>query len=425
MMIFFAIMIATGVIFGTGAVVVDAGYGLGQQAAMQNAADAGALAGAELMARNITSSPTGAVYQVGDAAVQAQALQFATANSTQTTPTIAVTYLNCATPPTATSPVAPNTSTAAICAVHVVSTVTYPALLARAIGVTTEVATASATAQIMPTAPPTVHGDVWPITHREQPGDDPSCFVPNPAPSCTTFFWGDKLAQIGSFKEAVDMSRYSALGVNPANTEQLFDPDMTTTPRRDLNCLLFPAPFNQTCYDNGYQGSHTKADVQYWTTNGWQGEISVPVDGDLKAPTDHRCDTYSTAASTCPNARLETNINGISAGDVRAGLTAAIMAGPIDPTCNCHSVTRTVIFWKYGEQNVNSNNIGSSWDDSVGDKSNSLVRVLVDKVRQFRFNEQGISSNNITGYFVGYYTPNGNSNGGTPNAIANTVKLVG
>jgi hypothetical protein len=215
---------------------------------------------------------------------------------------------------------------------------------------------------------------------------------------------------------------------------------MSASPKRiDQNCSAL-ALFNfQTCYDSqpppagpSTWGTNTKQDAYRWAVTGFKGQISVPVDGDLKAATDHRCDTYSTAAQTCPNARLETNINGISAGQMRTSLIQAIQAGPIDPLCNCHSVTKTVIFWKYGEQPASGNqidtttNIGSTWDDAIQstDQSNALKRVIVDKVRQFRFNEQGIGPNYITGYFVGYYTPNGTSTGGTPNAIANTVKLV-
>src|SRR5262245_49328248 len=53
MIVFVALLIGLGVLFGSQALVVDLGYSMGQQGVMQNSADAGALAAAKLLASSV------------------------------------------------------------------------------------------------------------------------------------------------------------------------------------------------------------------------------------------------------------------------------------------------------------------------------------------------------------------------------------
>ena len=73
MMVFFALLLGLGVLFGSGAMVVDLGYGMVQQGAMQNAADAGALAAGKLMAGSVSIDGSGnPVYVLTDNQVHQQ-----------------------------------------------------------------------------------------------------------------------------------------------------------------------------------------------------------------------------------------------------------------------------------------------------------------------------------------------------------------
>jgi hypothetical protein len=54
MIVFLALLLGFGVLFGSSALAVDLGYGMAQQGAMQNAADAGALAAGKLMAGSVS-----------------------------------------------------------------------------------------------------------------------------------------------------------------------------------------------------------------------------------------------------------------------------------------------------------------------------------------------------------------------------------
>jgi hypothetical protein len=438
---------------GVAAMVVDLGYGMVQQGVVQNAADAGALAAGRLMAGSVAlDASQKPVYALSDNLIHQQAADLADDNFVGAVAdnhrSLAVQYLQCDGSPAGTRSfthnsdpdlvvalvgsdkrmlAAPalqvplgNDSSAPICMVRVYAQESHPPFFARILGQTAnEQERAQATVRISPTAPPTVFTNLWPITHREDGNDKPCAFTLDA--TCPTAFWG-KQGDIGSFKEAVDMSRLSAIGSKP---EQLFAPNLVGWPRRDQDCKAasLESLFHlKPCYDETHPGTNTKDDAYFWATNGFGGQIYVPVDGDAKDP---RCADYAQAAPNCPNARLETNINGIGAGPMRTALLNAINTGPIDPTCNCPGVTRAVLFWKYGEKVDSSTNLGTSWDDigHPSDKSGGLNRVIIDKVRNFRFNTSTVGSNYITGYFVSFYT-NNPPQGGPPSSTANTVSLV-
>jgi hypothetical protein len=78
-----ALLMGLGVLFGSQALVVDLGYGMGQHGAMQNAADAGALAAGRLMAGSVSLDASNRpVYALSDNQVFERAAAFAGPNFT-------------------------------------------------------------------------------------------------------------------------------------------------------------------------------------------------------------------------------------------------------------------------------------------------------------------------------------------------------
>jgi hypothetical protein len=495
--VFVALLMGLGVLFGTQALVVDLGYGMAQHGAMQNAADAGALAAGRLMAGSVSLDTTNkAVYALSDNQVHQQVATLAGANFTGqwvtmprvptaadsgylpgthwlntltgaefelttispvtwTRPTathqIAVQYLPCpgqssGTPNfSATSDAdlvgdiaaqqgivgtrqtparandlgigsAPDWSWSnPICMLRVWTRESHPPLLASAIGRTTdEQELAQATVRIAPTTPPSVFTDVWPITHYDDPKkpDPPCAFEIN---GCDLPFWDSQ--GIGNFKMLVDMSRYSALG-GSGTREQLFAPNLTGTPRLDRNCPSLALFHFAPCYDSTWAGTHDKqTDLEHWLANGWNGQLYLPNESDPK------CTDPARIVQECPNSRLE-----VFGGDLGNNVAqpmndyVANHFDSIDPTCNCQSATVTVFFWRYGEQSINqTTNIGSVWN---GGNGNSIQRIIVEKVRRFRFNRSTIHSSSVSGYFVGFYSDSP-PQAGPPGSVANTVVLVG
>src|SRR5687767_6953749 len=63
--------------FGMASLVIDAGYGMGQVRAMQNGADAGAMAAAKLLAGSVVPSAGGVAFMVSNGAVHAKADEYA------------------------------------------------------------------------------------------------------------------------------------------------------------------------------------------------------------------------------------------------------------------------------------------------------------------------------------------------------------
>ena len=449
-LVFLALMMASGVFFGILALVVDLGYGMDQQGVMQNAADAGSLAAAQLMAGSVALNSAGQpVYAVSDNEVNSKAQQFVDYNKSSAK--TAVEYLGWSgtcvsfSPRTFTyasdpslipagavrsvSTAAASTSLNSIptntCGVRVFANVTYDSMFAAAppIGISTEGATASAAARIAPTSAPTTFGDVWPITHYEDPANpDPACAFE--IGGCALPFWDSH--GTANFKYLVDMSKRS--GLNTAR-DQLFAPNLGSSPLLTNDCATLSLFNFQPCYDPKHPGSNDKqADVNYWLANGWHGQIYVPVDPNDPTKDDTMCTNVSRVISSCPNSRLEMfggDLGNNAADPMRAYLNS-YPDQTLDPTCNCLSATVNVFFWRWGEQNIDvTTNIGSIWGNSSKDKSNNLQRMVVDKVRRFRFNAQTIGSSSVSGYFVGFYVPNGTPSYGAPSNTANTVILIG
>jgi hypothetical protein len=214
----------------------------------------------------------------------------------------------------------------------------------------------------------------------------------------------------------IDMSRYSAIG-GGGTREQLFAPNLSGSPRLDQSCSAL-ALFNlRPCYDTTHPGTNNKnVDEPYWLANGWKGQIYLPNEN------DPNCTDPTKIVQNCPNSRLE-----LFGGDLGNNMASAMDGyisnyGAPDPTCKCQGATVAVFFWRYGEQNINTTtNIGTVWNNG---NSNALQRIIIEKVRLFRFNTSTVQSSSVTGYFVGFYS-NNPPQSGPPSNIANTVTLVG
>jgi hypothetical protein len=452
-MVLLALLMGLGVLFGTQAVVVDMGYGMQQQGVMQNAADAGAMAVGRLMASSVSLDNSGnVVYALTDNQIHQQVADFADDNYgtglKSSTRAIAVQYLACpgsaeGTPNfTAKSDAnlvsslhgtrlsaskadnlgvgnAPDWNwSSSICMVRVWTRESHAPILAGIIGQTgSEQELAKATVRIAPTTQPTTFTDVWPITHFDDPSNpDPSCAFE--IPGCSVPFWGPQ--NLNNFKMLVDLSEYSAIG-GSGTREQLFAPNLTGSTRLDQNCSLLPLFGNTPCYDPTWPGTHSKqTDLGHWLTNGWNGHLYVPNESDPK------CTDPSRIVQQCPNSRLEM-FGGDLGSNISVPLDTYIANHPASPTCSCADVT--IFFWRYGEQSIDpGTNIGTVWNSQTkADKNSTPQRIIVEKVRRFRFSTTGINSknNSISGYFVGFYNPGGTPGDGPPNNLANTAILVG
>src|SRR5262249_24632876 len=140
MIIFFALMIVAGVIFGTGTVAVDLGHTMDQQTVMQNSADAGVLAAARLMAGSVTNGTSGPVFMVPRSQVYQTAKNIADANHSVAAPgvtyTLSLDYLDCSGCAVVVAPVFGTdgkteiafSGSPAICEVRATSSVEYPAM---------------------------------------------------------------------------------------------------------------------------------------------------------------------------------------------------------------------------------------------------------------------------------------------------------
>ena len=421
--VFVALLMGLGVLFGTQALVVDLGYGMGQQGAMQNSADAGALAAAKLLASSVgNGSPV--IYVVSDNQVNATAIQFATYNrvggSASATYQTAVEYLvwngtTCATnnPPVFTAAsdsglvtqqggsrnTAPPNQLGSVplgtCGVRVFARVTYGAMFARVspIGATSEGAMASGAARVFPTSPQTTFTNVWPITRWL---GAPGCSFTIGSPPCT--FWDSHGPPNGPFKLVVDMSRYSDLVYpNPLRPQHIDD------------------------YDHTYPGNSPlrQTDLGNWLTNGWHGQLNV---------SDSRCSVNSPAIlqfSNCTNSRLET-YNGTLGSNVGSAMQTYINAHAEGVDTSGQNlgnyVTMHVFLWRYGEANIDlTTDVASTlWTSGT---SSSVQRVILDQVRCFRFYDQTVSNSQASGYYVSCPSSNAPGNG-APSSVANTVALI-
>jgi hypothetical protein len=405
--IWVTLLIGLGVMFGMASLVTDVGYGMVQGRAMQNGADAGVIAGAKLMSESVAAAEGGGiVYAVSNGALHARVSDFAGDNRPAplggATYRVAVEYRPCPTqsPGAATwtadsdpgivSEVGgtPQADTslevpAWTCAIRVFARVTHNGLFSTAIGVGGMGETARATARIFPSTPPTVVGDVWPLTRWLCTGDDDldtknkdegktldddlagdddpdQCDddeldtngdgvidlpcrqnVGEGVRPCT--FWDANSAPGGSFKNYLDFSRFSGLakdvGIKRASMLEGW---------ADACDELAPdycAPAHQ--YDPAVTGSDPEAfpgnsdaggghndklvDVPYWIEHGFKGKVRVdPADCENvvnRTFSGGSPPSLVTDPNQCLNSRPE-RFNGDLGNNVSSAIEAYIDAHP-------------------------------------------------------------------------------------------------
>jgi hypothetical protein len=267
----------------------------------------------------------------------------------------------------------------------VTSQVNFPSYFARILGYPTQTVAAQAAARVAPTTPPTVFDGVWPISHWSPATDHP---CPDQTGALCTF-WDSNSEPRGSFKEVIDMSRYSTLFGGTTNQ------------------------FWRVDYDHRWPGNGGKTvDVPEWIRYGWQGKVFVDEN-------DSRCQS-ATLALTCPNSKFE-----IYGGDMGSNI-ADMMRGYIndpahregtDPVRGAFA-TVNVFFWRFGEKNITTT--PTVWEGPAN--PNDVQRIILEKIRRFRFYTSTVSSSSVQGYFVSTYTA-GVPQNGAPSTIANTVVM--
>ena len=401
------------VLLGMLALVVDLGMGMVQLRALQNAADAGSMNGARVMAATVaTDSSNNVIYvSLTNQTVHDRVLAFVTPNRLVSlaafTYTTAVEFLNCSsgslgftnasdatlvsslggTRLGSTTTTVPNNT----CSLRVHTRVNFPSFFAGIIGVDNQTVGARATARIAPTSPPTTITGVWPISRWVY--NDPGCTY-SVGTLCT--FWDSNPPPGGDFKEAIDLSRYSQM-VYPGTLRNQHWVD----------------------YDHRWPGNGGKTvDLPEWLRYGWQGKMFVD-------ETDPRCQTADLA---CPNSKFE--IYGGNTGNNMADMMRAYINDPTylegtDPVRGNYA-TVTVFFWRYGEQEPFVNNVGTLWGNSANpltENPNNIRRVILQKVRRFRFYTSTVDSSAVRGYFVSFFNE-GTPQNGPPSAVANTVILT-
>jgi Flp pilus assembly protein TadG len=394
------------VLIGCLALVIDLGMAMSQVRALQNAADAGVMAGTRLLAGSVTQSQGTVAYayttnqQVQDRVdslvapnrlvtavtfTYATAVQFrdcsgASLGFTASSDATLVASLG-GTRLGSTSMIVPNNT----CSLKVNTQVTFPSYFAQVLGYPTQTVAAQAVARVAPTTPPTQYTGVWPISHWTE---DTSIPCPDQVGSLCTF-WDSNSAPGGNFKEVIDMSRLSELSVR--TQAQLWRID----------------------YDHRWPGNLGKnVDVPEWIRHGWQGTVFVD-------EFDSRCLSASLAL-TCPNSKFE-----IYGGDMGNNI-ADMMRGYISDPANLEGTdpvrgqfaSVNVFFWRFGEQNIMTT--PTVW--SGPNNPNTIQRIILHKIRRFRFYTTTVDSSHVQGYFVSIYTP-GVPQNGPPSTVANTVVM--
>jgi hypothetical protein len=90
--------------------------------------------------------------------------------------------------------------------------------------------------------------------------------------------------------------------------------------------------------------------------------------------------------------------------------------------------TVDVFFWRYGEQSINpTTNVGTLWGktaDPMQERVVDLQRVILQKVRRYRFYTSTVESSSVRGYFVSFYNADGTPQSGPPSNVANTVLMT-
>jgi Flp pilus assembly protein TadG len=408
-LVMFALLMT--VLLGMLALVVDLGMGMVQIRALQNAADAGAMNGARVMAGTVATDASNNVIYVSLAnqTVHDRVLDFVTPNRLVSAATFtystAVEFLNCSSGSlgfTAASDAALVTSLGGTrlasatttvpnnaCSLRVHTRVSFPSFFAAIVGVDNQTVGARATARIAPTSPPTTISGVWPIGRWTY--NDPGCTYQVGA-LCT--FWDSSPPPGGDFKEAIDMSRRSELS---GRTLDQFWVD----------------------YDHRWPGNNGKTvDLPEWLRHGWQGKAFVD-------ESDSRCQTANLA---CPNSKFE--IYGGNTGNNMSEMMTAYINDPAhlegtDPVRGNYA-TIGVFFWRYAEQEPFTGNVGTLWGNTanpLAENPNSIRRIILQKVRRFRFYTSTVSTSSVRGYYVSFFNDTQPLNG-RPNSIANTVVLT-
>ena len=447
--VFLALLMASGVLFGTGALVVDVGYGMGQQAVMQNSADAAALAAAKILASSVGNTDPYVLYVASDSQVNATAMQFATYNRSGTTAAMHPTYATAVeylkwdgstcvpfSPPYVTvgstpglvpggapyplalsNPAELGNIPPDTCAVRVYAKVTYDAMLAHVppINAAQESATATATAQVLPAQIDASRG-LWPTTHWVGDRTDP--FKPGDPP---VTFWdsNEKGFKSGDWKLLVDLSRYSAL-VYP-------------TQLRPQVIVAYDHTSDSVTPHASWGNTTEKADLNYWFKNGWAGKLKSDDGHCSKLDPKNLPSTWN--LTNCTNSRLEVYPHGDGGANV-----SDPMRQYIDNPANTEGVdtsgqgfgkyaTLQVFLWRYGEIDIDvtTNNSSRLWDGfQPGDKNDGgkIQRVIVDQVKCFRFYDGTVDGSQASGYYVSCPSNTPTPGGGRPTADANFVALV-
>jgi hypothetical protein len=165
---------------------------------------------------------------------------------------------------------------------------------------------------------------------------------------------------------------------------------------------------------NGSAGNHgapgvgaPNIDLEEWTARGWNGRVYVPNED------DPNCWDPTKVLTLCPNTRLET-YGGNRAQNVSLGMDRYVAAnaeadcGGITNLGRC--ATAAVFLWRFGEEaiitdptspNFNKDGDGVPW--TGGANFNHGQRVVVARVRNFRFFEDTIESNAVQGFYVSMY----------------------
>jgi hypothetical protein len=466
MMIFFALMIALGVVFGTGAIVLDGGYGMGQQTVMQTSADAGAMAGAKVLASSVVSSPP-VVYLASDSDVGTASTNFTNANNA---PIAATEYViwsgsystgSCpTTPPSLSSTVTryfttsskfaalgtqpPGTSWNHVtsvpndtCALRVYTSTTFNSIFAEVppINVAQQTVVAVATARIFPANPPTTITNTWPITHFE--GD--TCTY-TPGSPCT--FWGNSGT---NFKQLVNFSEDSpiAAATKPLATWTLQHMDAW-----------------DPTYPGTNQANPAEDDWDNWFLFGFHGQLNVADSNcsNLTTGLPNSTWTLTPPPPNCKNSRVERyggNHGSNIAQDIYAYIDGCNASGswngPGNNPCSAspggftkllphyegfdssigNYVTMHVFLWKYAEENLDPKvDLGRTLTNTP---TSAVDRVILDDVQCFRFGDgqdqsgktikNVLNSSNVQGYWVSCPATDISGNG-PPITTANAVRLV-
>lgn len=289
------------------AVGLDWGYGLTQRRVMQNAADAGTMAAAKLLAVSVIAIPgagnsTNYVFATSQESTYCRArsvadanrafgaspvtltLQFGTVSqpgnpATWDPPTWQTYTGSTACPPSSTTQVDPNTRF-----VRVVAGETYRSAFAAATGASDFNVSASARARLTGTSVPANVGPTWPMVRHYDPNDfvndcltGQTCSDPTKAAPKTFWSSSDNWTVFGNFKGATDLSKYStyypyAPG-SGTNVEQLLSaPDSgSKADHAGGSCV---ASWN-ALGDNNPSNHDTVCDIPNWFYYSFGGTLGI------------------------------------------------------------------------------------------------------------------------------------------------------